>query len=180
MANPVPPPFGVDFVDPRTKRVAEAWQRFFLTSVSGTAQTTAPFVVFTADSLLTNTRNLGALATGYLHITTVLGSATPSTTATIPIADVIGPFLISPASSVLAVTANAIAPTGAVHHVGTGLIKTITVPASVTGPTVLHLVPDAAFTYDATGNIGAVISGLAVVGRTMDFTWDGSKWWASY
>ncbi len=177
MANPTPPPFQVEVIDQRTGKFSDPWQRYFLGSTSGTAQITSPFVVFTADSLLTNTKNLGLLATGYLRITTALGVATPSSTATIPVADV-----VVPASTVLTVTANAIAPNGpgAVHHVGAGLIKTITVPVSVTGPTVIHLIPDAAFTYDATGNIGAVISGLAVIGRTMDFTFDGTKWWASY
>lgn len=90
------------------------------------------------------------------------------------------PFLISSASSVLTIGTNAITPTGSVHHVGAGLIKTINVPTAVTGPWTLHIVPDAAFTYDATGNIGAVIGGAATVGRTMDFTWDGTKFWASY
>ncbi len=90
------------------------------------------------------------------------------------------PFGLTSASSVLTINTNVIVPTGSVHHVGAGLIKTITVPAAVTAPWTLHIVPDAAFTYDATGNIGVVIGGTATVGRTMDFTWDGTKFYASY
>jgi hypothetical protein len=90
------------------------------------------------------------------------------------------PYTMSSPSSVLTITTNTIVPTGSVHHVGAGLIKTITVPVAVVGPWTLSLVPDAAFTYDATGNIGAVIGGTATVGRTMTFTWDGTKFWASY
>ena len=90
------------------------------------------------------------------------------------------PGVSSSPSSVLTVSGNVITPTGSVHHVGAGLIKNITVPAFVTGPWVFHAVPDAAFTYDATGNIGVVIGGLAVVGQPMDFVWDGAKFWPSY
>lgn len=243
----LPPPFAVDFIDARTKQVAEPWKAFFLRAANeiagGVAPSDAPFVTVTANGLLTNAFNLGLLATGYLRLTTVAGTATPSTVTSIPTSDLTGtfpaaslsgqvsvphggtgdatltnhavllgqaaaavafaapgvvgtllasngasadptfqnpPWIVAPASSVLAVTANAIAPTSRVHHCGAGLIKTITVPATLTGPDTLHLIPDAAFTYDATGNIGAVIGGLAVVGRVMDFTWDGNRWWASY
>lgn len=84
-------------------------------------------------------------------------------------------------SSVLSVSSNIIAPTNAVHHVGAGLIKTITVPASCTVTCWVFLVPDAAFTYDATGNITVASgSGTAVVNRLMTAAWDGSKWTMSY
>ena len=90
------------------------------------------------------------------------------------------PYVMSSASSVLTITSNTIVPTGSVHHVGAGLIKTIAVPTAVGGPWTLAIVPDAAFTYDATGNIGKVVSGTAVIGQTITFTWDGAKFWASY
>jgi len=90
------------------------------------------------------------------------------------------PAVSSSPSSVLAINTNVIQPTGSVHHVGAGLIKTITVPAVVAGPWTLTIIPDAAFTYDATGNIGAVIGGTATVGRALTFTWDGTKFWPSY
>ena len=91
------------------------------------------------------------------------------------------PGVSSSASSVLTVSGNVITPTGSVHHVGAGLIKTITVPAFVTGPWVLHLVPDAAFTYDNTGNIVVPAGGgTATVNRAMTLVWDGSKFTPSY
>lgn len=238
MALSQPPPFQIDFLDKRTGRVSDPWQRFFLNAASelagGVAPSDAAFVVSQANGLLINAVNLGALATGYLRLTTAAGIGTPSTVTAIPASDLSGqvsvahggtgaatltshaavlgqgtsavafaapagigtllasngaaadpsfqhpPWMVAPASTVLTVTANTIAPTRRVHHCGAGLIKTITVPAALTGPDTLSLIPDAAFTYDATGNIGAVISGLAVVGRVLTFTWDGTSWWPSY
>lgn len=88
------------------------------------------------------------------------------------------PFFNSSASSVLAINSNVVAPTGSVHHVGAGLIKTITVPAGCTPTCSIDIVPDAAFTTDATGNIS--LASTATQNRTMRFSWDGSKWNPSY
>lgn len=83
-----------------------------------------------------------------------------------------------PASSVLTIASNTVVPTGALHHVGAGLIKSITVPTSCSPTCTIALVPDAAFTTDTTGNISLV--SLAVINRVMLFVWDGSKWNPSY
>lgn len=88
------------------------------------------------------------------------------------------PFYNSSASSVLSITTNVIAPTTSIHHVGAGLVKTITVPAACTPTCNVDIVPDAAFTTDLTGNISLVST--AVINRTMRFTWDGTKWSPSY
>lgn len=92
------------------------------------------------------------------------------------------PLYATGKGTALAVTANTISPTQGIHHVGAGLIKTITKPPQPffqTGSIVL--IPDAAFTYDATGNIVvAAGSGTAVAGRAMTATWDGTKWYMSY
>jgi hypothetical protein len=79
----------------------------------------------------------------------------------------------------LSVSSNTIAPTNPIHRVGAGLIKTITLPGGFTGGTIA-LVPTAAFTYDATGNV--LGTGTAVVGRTMFATYSPStsKWSMSY
>lgn len=79
----------------------------------------------------------------------------------------------------LSVSSNTIVPTHNVHQVGAGLIKNITVPSGFVGGTIA-LVPTAAFTYDATGNI--LGTGTAVVGRTMFATYSAStsKWSMSY
>lgn len=83
----------------------------------------------------------------------------------------------------LVVTANTIAPTAAIHHVGAGLIKTIT-PIAGTGARTfegtLVLIPDAAFTWDATGNIA--VAGLAVVNKALHMTYDANAalWYPSY
>lgn len=81
----------------------------------------------------------------------------------------------------LTISANTIAPTFSIHGVGAGLIKTITVPAAFmqgfgggaggTGGSI-DLIPTAAFTYDATGNIlSAGGTNTATVGRTMRATY---------
>lgn len=79
---------------------------------------------------------------------------------------------------------NVIAPTWPVHVVsGTGVIKTITVPNIPAGAVVtIALIPSGAWTYDNTGNIGGVVGGTAVVGKTMYATWvpSLSKWAMSY
>lgn len=81
----------------------------------------------------------------------------------------------------LAVVGNAIAPTSPIHHVGAGLIKNITVPGTVNFGFVLQVIPDVAFTYDATGNIVVPPGGgLATVNKLMTFVWDGAKWTPSY
>lgn len=79
----------------------------------------------------------------------------------------------------LTISSNTIVPTNQIHQVGAGLIKTITVPSSITSGAV-QLVPTAAFTYDATGNV--LGTGTAVVGRTMFATYSAStgKWSMSY
>lgn len=91
------------------------------------------------------------------------------------------PFIASDASSVLSVASNTVAPTNMVHHVGAGLIKTITVPTMCSPTCTVWFVPDAAFTYDATGNIVVPAgAGTATTSRAMSFTWDGTKWYPSY
>jgi len=81
----------------------------------------------------------------------------------------------------LTITANAIAPTKPISFVGAGLIKTITAPLGITGTGgQITLIPTAAFTTDATGNIA--IASTAVIGRAMTMTYDGgtAKWYPSY
>ena len=87
----------------------------------------------------------------------------------------------------LTVTTNAITPTRQIHHVGAGLIKTINLPtltstgAAITNGYTLYIIPDAAYTYDATGNITLPAGGgTAVINKTMVFAWDGVKWSPSY
>jgi hypothetical protein len=83
--------------------------------------------------------------------------------------------------AVLAIAGNLIAPVYGIHHVGAGLIKNITVPSALqnVGGTIT-LIPDAAFTTDATGNIA--LASTAVVSRVMTMTWDpvAAKWFPSY
>lgn len=90
--------------------------------------------------------------------------------------------LIQAEGAVLSVGSNTITPTSAIHHVGAGLIKTITVPSGFTSGTI-YFIPDSAFTYDGTSNIVLPAGGgTAVVGRVMAFTYSSStsKWYPSY
>lgn len=82
---------------------------------------------------------------------------------------------------VLSVSGNAIAITANIHHVGAGLIKNITVPSTLTAGAALYVIPDAAFTYDNTGNLVVPAGGgTAVINKLMIFVFDGSKWTPSY
>ncbi len=81
----------------------------------------------------------------------------------------------------LTISSNTIAPTKPISFVGAGLIKTITAPVGIAGAGgQITLIPTAAFTTDATGNIA--IASTAVIGRAMTMTYDGStaKWYPSY
>jgi len=90
-------------------------------------------------------------------------------------------FYTSSTIAALTITANVIAPTALIHQVGAGLIKTITVPATMASPGFLFILPTAAFTYDATGNILVPAGGgTAVVNKLMVFVWDSTKWTPSY
>ena len=91
-------------------------------------------------------------------------------------------YLAGPGTvSALTVTTNTIAPTSLIHQLGAGLIKTITVPATWGATGFLLLLPTAAFTYDATGNILVPAGGgTAVVNKVMVVVWDGTKWTPSY
>ncbi len=82
-------------------------------------------------------------------------------------------------------SAATIAPTRGIHHVtGTAQITTITVPTMTEDPSAgvfvgtIILIPDGAFTYASSGNI--VGTGLAVVGKAMHATFDGTSWYMSY
>lgn len=90
-------------------------------------------------------------------------------------------FYASSTIAALTVTSNTIAPTACIHQLGAGLIKTITVPATLASPGFLLILPTAAFTYDATGNILVPTGGgTAVINKLMVFVWDGTKWTPSY
>lgn len=80
--------------------------------------------------------------------------------------------------------ASTIAPTQAYFHMtGATPVATITAPASCTYANTMctiHVIPDSAYTTNATGNIA--IASTAVVSREMTFTYDPttSKWYPSY
>lgn len=79
------------------------------------------------------------------------------------------------------ITANAITPTAQIGFVGAGLIKTIDAPSRIsTSGGTITIIPTAAFTTDATGNIA--IASTAVISRAMTFTFDTTtnKWYPSY
>ena len=83
----------------------------------------------------------------------------------------------------LAVTNNAIQPSDSIHHVSAGAIQNITATDAYNTKfpqTTVQLIPDAAFTYDNTGNI--IGSGTAIIGRLMIACFDPvtAKWYMSY
>lgn len=82
----------------------------------------------------------------------------------------------------LTISTNVVAPTGAVHKIGAGLVKTITVPTGWPDGGILTIIPTAAYTYDNTGNLAAGGGGTATTGRIMQFLWNAgdAKWYQSY
>lgn len=87
------PPTTTPYLDPATGAVSEPWQRFFISLEESTgtfAPIDADYWVSRSNGALSNEVNLGTLASGYLKITVALGIATPSTTTTVPAADISG------------------------------------------------------------------------------------------
>lgn len=94
MATLLPiPPTETPLLDPRTGQISLIWQNYYLNFQAyvasiAAAPLDAQYWLSTANGTLTNERNIGLLATGYLKIVTALGIATPSTTTSIPAADI--------------------------------------------------------------------------------------------
>lgn len=85
------------------------------------------------------------------------------------------------AAPTLTITTNTITPVNTISFVGAGLIKTITVPANMSGTGgSIKIIPTAAFTTDTTGNIA--LASTAVINRVLEFVYDGvtGKWYPSY
>lgn len=98
MASALPVPTGPQ-IDPRTGAMSEEWRRYYQAledAISGeTAPSDAQYYVATASPELTNERNLGALASGFLKVTVAAGVATPSTVSSITTADFTGQLALS-------------------------------------------------------------------------------------
>jgi hypothetical protein len=81
------PPIGTAVYD-ASGVMTEPWRRYFLSLENFTGTEVPPidaqYWVSTSNPLLTNERNIGALTSGYLKVTTAIGIATPSTVAHIP------------------------------------------------------------------------------------------------
>lgn len=85
------PPTNTPYIDPLTGQVSLVWQNYLLALQAGQGlipPIDARYWVSTANATLSNEQNIGALSTGYLKITTLLGAATPSTVTVIPSSDV--------------------------------------------------------------------------------------------
>lgn len=82
-------------------------------------------------------------------------------------------------ATILPISGNTITPIDFLAFVGAGLIKTITPPTATEAfDVMIRIIPTAEFTWDATDNI--FVGGTAVIGVTLDFTFDGTKWFPSY
>ncbi|MDQ3170235.1 MAG: hypothetical protein M3Q55_08875 [Acidobacteriota bacterium] len=98
MSALLPQPTGPQ-LDPRTGLVTEEWKRYFQALEDSILQTSAPadaqYYVATGNVGLSNERNLGGLAAGFLKITTAAGVATPSTVPAITASDFNSPLTVS-------------------------------------------------------------------------------------
>jgi hypothetical protein len=80
----------IDTVTGSVSEIGRIFLRRLAEAVGALAPITAQYWLSTSDPTLSNERNLGALATGYVKITQAIGIAVPSTVAGIPQADVTG------------------------------------------------------------------------------------------
>jgi hypothetical protein len=92
MAFTIAPPLTpmIDTTTGQLTEIGRIYLRLLGAAVGALAPIDANYWVSTPAGALTAERNLGALTTGYLKITTAVGIATPSTVAAIPQADVTG------------------------------------------------------------------------------------------
>lgn len=89
--NPFTPQATDQLFNPTTGQLTEIGRRLIRTlsaAVGALAPIDAQYWTSTPAAALTAERNLGALASGYLKVTTAIGIATPSSVASIPLADV--------------------------------------------------------------------------------------------
>jgi len=125
-------------------------------------------------------------STSMVMVTPVIGAATgtslvlsgAATAATVAVSNVIGTTAVA---NTLGITAFVLPTPKAINFVGAGTIKTITVPTLFsTGGGEITLIPTAAFTWDATGNIA--VAGTAVISRALTMTYDSftAKFYPSY
>jgi hypothetical protein len=163
-----------------------------ITEARGTMSEVQMFGTGTLTTARAYTGTIGNYSTGTLANTYVYYAfAGPSTTASrwsyyaeassgkAEILDGIKvPLVSGNASSILTITTNTIAPTNQIHHLGAGLVKTITVPVTCYTTCSIMIIPDAAFTTDTTDNIS--LASTAVINKTLIFVWDGTKWSPSY
>jgi len=158
---------------------------------AGTTKSITKTKLFDSPAIATPTITNPTVSTGTFTspalVTPAIGAATgaslvlsgAATAATVAVSDVIGTTAVA---NTLGIIANVLATPKSINFVGAGLIKTITVPtlfAAAGGS--ITLIPTAAFTWDATGNIA--IAGTAVVGRALTMTYDAfapAKFYPSY
>jgi hypothetical protein len=193
-ANVQPPPFNVALLD-KNGEMALPWQEWFLQATTqiadGSAPADASYWVSTAEALLSNERNLGALVSGYLKIAVALGNATPSTVTTIPQADITGLVaalaLLAPLASPT-FTGDPKAPTASPGDADTTIAttafvaaatRTLVAPVTLKGYTVLGLPVgvqgDLAFCTNllAPAYLAPAVGGGLVVGPVF---FDGTNW----
>jgi len=163
---------------------------FVQPATAGTTKSITKTKLFDSPAIATPTITNPTVSTGTFTspalVTPAIGAATgaslvlsgAATAATVAVSNVTG---TTATANTLGITSNVLATPKAINFVGAGLIKTITVPSLFAGAGgAVTLIPTAAFTWDATGNIA--LPGTAVVGRPLIMTYDGTtlKFYPSY
>ncbi len=106
-----PMPIQVPIFSSPTGLIADVWRIWFraaATAIGVSAPVDAQYWVSTADATLTAPRNLGLLTSGHLSITVALGVATPTSSATIPSADLTGALPAISGAALTALTSSAL------------------------------------------------------------------------
>jgi hypothetical protein len=112
MATIAPPPVNTPIAD-ANGQLNSLWSRYYVslgqTITTAFAPIDAAYWTSTTNPTLTNEQNLGALSpSGYLKVTVGAGIAVPSTTATIPSADLTGALPALDGSALTALNASAL------------------------------------------------------------------------
>jgi len=93
-------------------QISPLWSRFFISAQAaidpGSAPSDARYWTSTANASLSQETNLGLLSSGYLKLAVALGIATPSTTATLPAADLTGTLPALNGTALTALNASAL------------------------------------------------------------------------
>ncbi len=159
-----PMPIQVPIFSSPSGLIADVWRIWFraaATAIGVSAPVEAAYLIATVNSTLTAPRNLGLLTTGHLSITVALGVATPTTSATIPSADLSGALPAISGAALTALTSSALS--GALPAISGAALTALT-SSALSGA--LPAISGAALTGLTSSQVTDLASGIYTPGLT--------------